>query len=68
VVRDHPAAQQSEPMTTSDICHRLVVAGHLFQTVTQLIDRRFGSAALIGRSGLGSAVYLIADRPALRPC
>ena len=53
-------------MTTSETCYRLVVAGRLSQTVTQLIDSRFGSAASIGRSGPDSAVDLTADQPALR--
>jgi len=53
-------------MTTSDTCYRLVVAGRLSQTVTQLIDSRFGSAASIGRRGPDSAVDLTADQPALR--
>ena len=53
-------------MTTSDTCYRLIVAGHLSQTVTQLIDSRFGSAASISRSGPDSAVALTADQPALR--
>jgi hypothetical protein len=53
-------------MTTSDTCYRLVVAGRLSQTVTQLIDSRFGSAASIGPSGPDSAVDLTADQPALR--
>jgi hypothetical protein len=37
-------------MTTLDTSRRLVVAGYLFHTVT-LSDSRFGSAALIDRSG-----------------
>jgi hypothetical protein len=53
-------------MTTSDTCYRLVVAGGLSQTVVQLIDSRFGSAASIGRSGPDSAVDITADQPALR--
>ena len=53
-------------MTTSDTCYRLVVAGRLSQTVTQLIDSRFGSAASVGRRGPDSAVDLTADQPALR--
>ena len=53
-------------MTTSDTCYRLVVAGPLSQTVIQLIDSRFGSAASIGRIGPDSAVDLTADQPALR--
>ncbi len=53
-------------MTTSDTCYRLVVAGRLSQTVTQLIDSRFGSAASIDRRGPDSAVDLTADQPALR--
>jgi hypothetical protein len=53
-------------MTTSDTCYRLIVAGHLSQTVTQLIDSRFGSAAAINSSGPDSAVDLTADQPALR--
>jgi hypothetical protein len=53
-------------MTTSATCYRLVVAGHLSQTVSQLIDSRFGSAASIDSSGPDSAVDLTADQPALR--
>jgi len=53
-------------MTTSDTCYRLVVAGRLSHTVTQLIDSRFGSTASIGRSGPDSVVDLTADQPALR--
>jgi len=53
-------------MTTSDTCYRLVVAGRLSHTATQLIDSRFGSAASIGRRGPDSAVDLTADQPALR--
>jgi hypothetical protein len=53
-------------MTTSDTCYRLIVAGHLSQTVAQLIDSRFGSAASISSSGPDSAVDLTADQPALR--
>jgi hypothetical protein len=53
VVRAHPAAQHGEPMTTLDTSRRLVVAGYLSQTVT-LSDSRFGSAALIDRSGADS--------------
>jgi hypothetical protein len=53
-------------MTTSDTCYRLVVAGRLPRTVTELIESRFGSAASIGRSGPDSAVDLTADQPAVR--
>jgi hypothetical protein len=53
-------------MTTSETCYRLVVAGRLSQTATQLIGSRFGSAASIGPSGPDSAVEFTADQPALR--
>ena len=53
-------------MTTSDTRYRLIVAGRLSQTVTELIDSRFGSAASVSTSGPDSSVELTADQPALR--
>jgi hypothetical protein len=65
-VRVHPDGRQPQLMTTPDTCYRLVVAGRLSQTVVQLIDSQFGSAASVGRSGRDSTVHLTADQPALR--
>ncbi len=53
-------------MTTSDTCYRLIVTGRLSQTVTQLIEARFGATASISSTGTDSAVDLAADQPALR--
>lgn len=53
-------------MTISKTCYRLVVTGRLSETVTQLIDVRFGATASIGGSGTDSTIDLTADQPALR--
>lgn len=53
-------------MSSSDTSYHLIVAGRLSQTVTQLIDSRFGAAASISSNGTDSTVDLAADQPALR--
>ncbi len=66
VVRTHPDPTETQHMTTSDTCYRLVVAGRLSQTVTQMIDARFGAAASVSFSGTDTVVDLAADQAALR--
>ena len=65
-MRAHPGAPDPDRMTSSDTCYRLILAGRLSQTATQLIDARFGAAAAISTNGPDSTVDLAADQPALR--
>ena len=50
----------------SSNCYLVTVAGSLSQAAIQLIDARFGPAAVIQDSGTDTAVELTADQPALR--